>query len=136
MSHLISNIEAYGPDLIPLVRGIYGAGDDNTYPQSVCSYLQDMLKARYWADEIVLRAISIMFNITITVIRAETVLEVRVRAQQTPGRYRHSAYLDKFWAVLLVSVYTISTSHPYFRCSSNHFLMLVPFISITVSKMT
>ena len=77
--HLISNMEAYGPDLIPLVRGIYGAGNENTYPQSICSYLQDMLKAWYWADEIVLRAMSIMFNVTITVIRAETGLEVKVR---------------------------------------------------------
>ena len=54
-------------------------GDENTYPQSICSYLQDMLKAWYWADEIVLRAMSIMFNVTITVIRAETGLEVKVR---------------------------------------------------------
>ena len=38
-----------------------------------------MLQARYWADEIVLRTISIMFNLTITVLRAETGLEVRVR---------------------------------------------------------
>ena len=79
VSHLISNIDAYGPDLIPLVRGIYGAGDENAYPQSICSYLQDMLKARYWANEIVLKVISIMFNLTIKVIRAETGLEVKVR---------------------------------------------------------
>ena len=79
MFHLISNMEAYGPDLIPLVRGIYGAGDEKTYPQSICSYLQDMLKAWYWANEIVLRAMFIMFNVTITVIRAETGLEVKVR---------------------------------------------------------
>ena len=84
MSHLISNMEAYGPDLIPLVRGIYGAGDENTYPQSICSYLQDMLKAWYWADEIVLWAMSIMFNVTITVIRAETGLEVKVRHNRPP----------------------------------------------------
>ena len=75
VSHLISNIEAYGPDRIPLIRGIYRAGDENTYPQSVCSYLQDMLQAGYWADEIVLRTISIMLHLTISVIRAETGLE-------------------------------------------------------------
>ena len=77
--HLATHIQEYGPDLIPLVRAIYGSGDPNTYPQSICSYLQDLLTQRFWADEIVLKALSIMFNITITVLRAENSAEVRVR---------------------------------------------------------
>ena len=76
---LATHIQKYSPDLIPLVRAIYGSGDPNTYPQSICSYFQDLLTQRFWADEIVLKALSLMYNITITVLRAENGAEIRVR---------------------------------------------------------
>ena len=77
--HLATHVQEYGQDLIPLVRAIYGLGDPNTYPQSICSYLQDLLTQRFWADEIVLKVLSILYNLTITVLRAENGVEVRVR---------------------------------------------------------
>ena len=77
--HLAMHVQEYGPDLIPLVRAIYGSGDPNTYPQSICSYFQDLLTQHFWADEIVLKALSILFNLTITVLRAENGVEIRVR---------------------------------------------------------
>ena len=77
--YLATHIQEYSPDLIPLVRAIYGSGDPNTYPQSICSYFQDLLTQRFWADEIVLKALSLMYNITITVLRADNGAEIRVR---------------------------------------------------------
>ena len=83
--HLATHIQEYSPDLIPLVRAIYGSGDPNKYPQSICSYLQDLLTQRFWNDEIVLKALSIIFNITTTVLRAENGVEVRVRHRRPLG---------------------------------------------------
>ena len=76
--HLVTHIADYEQDLIPLIRGIYGAGDPLTTPQSVCSYLQDLLQTNFWTDEIVLRVLSICFSLTITVIRGNTGREERV----------------------------------------------------------
>ena len=76
--HLVTHMANYEQDLIPLIRRIYGAGDPLTTPQSVCSYLQDLLQTNFWADEIVLRVLSIIFRLTITVIRGDTGREERV----------------------------------------------------------
>ena len=75
--HLVTHIADYEQDLIPLIRGIYGAGGPLTTPQSVCNYLQDLLQTNFWADEIVLRVLSI-FRLNITVIRGDTGREERV----------------------------------------------------------
>ena len=40
--YLATHMDQHQNDLIPLIRGIYGAGDPNTFPQSVCSYLQEI----------------------------------------------------------------------------------------------
>ena len=77
--HLATNMDLYVEDLIPLVRGIYGAGDPLTTPQSICSYLQELLRINFWADEIVLRVLSLIYNVTITVIRGDSGGEDRVR---------------------------------------------------------
>ena len=76
--HLATDMANYEQDLIPFIRGIYGAGDPLTTPQSICSYLQDLLQSNFWADEIVLRVLSIIFRLTITVIRGDTGREERV----------------------------------------------------------
>ena len=77
--HLATNMDLYVEDLIPLVRGIYGAGDPLTTSQSICSYLQELLRFNFWADEIVLRVLSLIYNVTITVIRGDSGREDRVR---------------------------------------------------------
>ena len=71
--HLVTHVAEYEQDLIPLIRGIHGAGDPLTAPQSVCSYLQDLQPTNFWADEIVLRVLSIIYKLTITVIRGTLV---------------------------------------------------------------
>ena len=45
--HLLTHMANYEQDLIPLIRGIYGAGDPLTTPQSICSYLQDLLQTNF-----------------------------------------------------------------------------------------
>ena len=92
--HLATNMDLYVEDLIPLVRGIYGAGDPLTTPQSICSYLQELLKINFWADEIVLRVLSLIYNVTITVIRGDSGREDRVR---------HSRDLSQVDIVLLLA---------------------------------
>ena len=77
--HLVTHMANYEQDLTPLIRGIYGAGDPLTTPQSICSYLQDLLQTNFWADEIVLKVLSINFRLTITVIWGDTRREERVR---------------------------------------------------------
>ena len=77
--HLTTNMDLYVEDLIPLVRGIYSAGDPLTTPQSICSYLQELLRVNFWADEIVLRVLSLIYNVTIIVIRGDSGREDRVR---------------------------------------------------------
>ena len=84
--HLATSMDLYVEDLIPLVRGIYGAGDPLTTPQSICSYLQELLRINFWADEIVLRVLSLIYNVTITVIRGDTGREDRVRHSRDLGR--------------------------------------------------
>ena len=59
--YLATHMDQHQNDLIPLIHGIYGAGDTNTFPQSVCSYLQEILQPNFWADEIVLRVLSLLF---------------------------------------------------------------------------
>ena len=76
---LATHMDQHQNDLIPLIHGIYGAGDANTFPQSVCSYLQEILQPNFWADEIVLRVLSLLFHLTITVIWAESGTQTRVR---------------------------------------------------------
>ena len=76
--HLATHVAEYEQDLIPYIRGIHGAGDPLTTPQSVCSYMQDLQQTTFWADEIVLRAFSIIYELTITVIRGDTGREERV----------------------------------------------------------
>ena len=83
--HLATNMDLYVEDLIPLVRGIYGAGDPLTTPQSICSYLQELLRINFWSDEIVLRVLSLIYNVTITVIRGDTGREDRVRHSRDLG---------------------------------------------------
>ena len=83
--HLATNMDLYVEDLIPLVRGIYGAGDPLTTPQSICSYLQELLRINFWADEIVLRVLLLIYNVTITVIRGNTGREDRVRHSRDLG---------------------------------------------------
>ena len=92
--HLATNMDLYVDDVIPLVRGIYGAGDPLTTPQSICSYLQELLRINFWADEIVLRVLSLLFNVTITVIRGDSGREDRVR---------HSRDLSQVDIVLLLA---------------------------------
>ena len=92
--HLATNMDIYRDDLIPLVRGIYGAGDPLTTSQSICSYLQELLRVNFWADEIVLRVLSLIFNITITVIRGDSGREDRVK---------HSRDLSQVDMVLLLA---------------------------------
>ena len=75
--YLATHMDQHQNDLIPLIHSIYGAGDPNT--QSTCSYLQEILHQEFWADEIMLRVISLLFNLTITVIRAESGTQTRVR---------------------------------------------------------
>ena len=87
-------MDLYVEDLIPLVRGIYGAGDPLTTPQSICSYLQELLRINFWADEIVLRVLSLIYNVTITVIRGDSGKEDRVR---------HSRDLSQVDIVLLLA---------------------------------
>ena len=77
--YLATHMDQHQNDLIPLIHSIYGAGNPNTFPQSVCSYLQEILHQEFWADEIVSRVISLLFNLTITVIRAESGTQTRVR---------------------------------------------------------
>ena len=77
--YLATHMDQHQNGLIPLIHGIYGAGDPNTFPQSACSYLQEILHQEYWTDEIVLRVISLLFNLTITVIRTESGTQTRVR---------------------------------------------------------
>ena len=67
--HLATHVAEYEQDLIPLIRGILGAGGPLTTPQSVCSYLQDLQQTNFWADEIVLRVLSIIYKLTTTVLR-------------------------------------------------------------------
>ena len=64
--HLATHVAEYEQDLIPLIRGIHGAGDPLTTLQSVCSCLQDLQQTTFWADEIVLRVLSIIYKFTIT----------------------------------------------------------------------
>ena len=94
MAYLAANIQHYGPEITPLVRAIYGSGNPETYPQSICSYMQDMLTPRFWADEIVLKLLSLMFNLTITINRAENGAQIRVR---------HSRPIQEVDMVLLLS---------------------------------
>ena len=92
--HLATNMDLYVEDLIPLVRGIYGTGDPLTTPQIICSYLQELLRINFWADEIVLRVLSLIYNVTITVIRGDSSREDRVR---------HSRDLSQVDIVLLLA---------------------------------
>ena len=78
VSHLATHVAEYEQDLIPLISGIHGDGNPLTTPQSVCSYMQDLLQTTFWADEIVLRVLSIIYKLTITVIRGDTGREERV----------------------------------------------------------
>ena len=39
--------------------------------------MQELLTPRFWADEIVLKLLSLMFNLTITIIRAENGAQIR-----------------------------------------------------------
>ena len=87
--HLATNMDVYRDDLF-----IYGAGDPLTTPQSICSYLQELLRVNFWADEIVLQVLSLIFNITITVIRGDSGREDRVR---------HSRNLSQVDMVLLLA---------------------------------
>ena len=50
MAYLAANIQQFGPEITPLVRAIYGSGNPETYPQSICSYMQELLTPRFWAD--------------------------------------------------------------------------------------
>ena len=77
--YLATHMDLHQNDIIPLIQGIYSTGDPNTHPQSVCSYLQELLHQNFLADEIVLRVISLLFNVTITVTRAESATQTRVR---------------------------------------------------------
>ena len=77
--YLATHMDQHQNDLIPLIHSIYRAGDPNTFHQSICSYLQEILHQEFWADEIVLRVTSLLFNLTITVIRAESGTQTRVR---------------------------------------------------------
>ena len=76
--HLATHVAEYEQDLIPLIRGIHGAGDPLTTQQSVCSYLQYLQQTNFWVDEIVLRVLSSIYKLTITVIRGDTGREERV----------------------------------------------------------
>ena len=71
--HLATHVAEYEQDLLPPIRGIHGAGDPLTTPQSVCSYLQDLQQTNFWADEIVLRVLIIIHKLSITVIRGTLV---------------------------------------------------------------
>ena len=122
MFHLATHVAEYEQDLIPLIRGIPGAGDPLTTPQSVCKYLQDLQQTNFWADEIVLRVLSIIYKLTITVIRGATGREERVCHNREVNEVvivlvltsrDHYSPAGKFLLLFLHIVYTAYFSYSY-----------------------
>ena len=115
--HVATHVAEYEQDLIPLIRGIHGAGDPLTTPQSVCSYLQDLQQTNFWAYEIVLRVLSIIYKLTIAVIRGNTGREERVchnreLSEVVLTRRGHYSPAGKFLHLYLHIIYTA-----YFCCN-------------------
>ena len=120
--HLATHVAEYEQDLIPLIREIHGAGDPLTTPQSVRSYLQDLQQTNLWVDEIVLRVLSIIYKLTITVIRGDTGREERVCHNRELSevdivlvltRRGHYSSAGKFLHLFLHIIYTTYFSYNY-----------------------
>ena len=70
---------------IDSIKGFYGwpnQSEDEDGPFSFQSYLQFMLESKTWVDECLIQVLSIMFQKTITVIRAHDLTEVTIRHQK------------------------------------------------------
>ena len=64
------------------IKGLYGwpeLSEDDVGPFSFQSYLQYMLEDDSWADEVVIHSLSLMFQVTITIVRGHDLTEVTVR---------------------------------------------------------
>ena len=64
------------------IKGLYGwpePSKDDIGPFSFHSYLQYMLEDDSWADEVVIHSLSLMFQVTITILRGLDLTEVTVR---------------------------------------------------------
>ena len=64
------------------IKGLYAwpePSEDDVGPFCFQSYLQYMLEDDSWADEVVIHSLSLMFQVTITILRGHDLTEVTVR---------------------------------------------------------
>ena len=99
---ILKHIEFFYPVFKPSIYGIYGhkrmseeelskkelAGDISASdaaeqrmpgPHSMYSYLESMLNPKTWGDEIILTTISMMWQIRITILIGETLIQEKIR---------------------------------------------------------
>ena len=90
------------------LRAKYGVegGDVCEHPISFKDYLRKLLKRSFWGDDVVLYAVSCIYDLKITVVNAHTLDEYR---------YRHNQTLDKADMVLILT-------------GSNHYLYAGTYI--------
>ena len=65
-----------------VLRGTYGWEQEGAFtegPFTFASYLKACLSKDFWADEIILHAISLMWQVTITVVHSDSLREETVR---------------------------------------------------------
>ena len=102
VAFIIENIDFFFPLLLDSIKGNYGMlrMTDEEYkeketagtltdmdiqerltpgPFTFVTYLKEMLKPSMWGDEIVLTVFSMMWQLTITVVTAETLLQSKIR---------------------------------------------------------
>ena len=61
-----------------IIRNLYGDGGTNG-PFSFVGYLKYMLKRSSWADEIIINALSIMWQLPMTIIFTEDLRQLKIR---------------------------------------------------------
>ena len=64
------------------IKGLYGwpePSEDDVGPFCFQSYLQYMLEDDSWPDEVVIHSLSLMFQVTMTILRGHDLTEVTVR---------------------------------------------------------
>ena len=67
------------PAVQTVLRNTYGTGELSHGPFSFRTYLLALLSRQFWADEIVINALSVMWQLPVSIIYGKSLAEIKIR---------------------------------------------------------
>ena len=79
INHGCNNIEVLRPFLEKNIRELYGSGEGDIGPFSICSYFEYMLEDKAWGDLIFVPLVASVWGVRIITLRCDNLNEIRYR---------------------------------------------------------